>query len=342
MLPHRPHICQQVYDKIAPWVISGVLCAIVFERMESYAQAVDDKKPATKTEDEEEELTVIGNLSQKKFDHIKTKQDACKAFEGKVVTYYDKTSFVQNCKQLAIENPDILNELTQRHGRQLVEIPARVYRMIPFGNEFSTGDLMDMKKTKSTLYKDCSQLNGQYVTANAERYFLIENCVKRPFGTYFDLENHNTNKKTIVSVPEDTLDAIPVGKPIAKHENEFDILYKIDGDPNWNKMTRFSEGKIQADSPQSLEKVDRDSKNVNLNELCRRINKHFVSYYSAIYFIDGCTAREVKELSIKYQRQIDESGGIVDVTGNQLKAIPKGKEISVKAAIDILSKRSPR
>lgn len=340
MLPHRPHICQQVYDKIAPWVISGVLCAIVFERMESYAQAVDDKKPMSQSEDNEEELTVIGNLDQKKFDHIKNKQDACKAFEGKVVTYYDKTSFVRGCKQLPIENPDILNELTQRSGRTLVEIPARVYRMMPFGNEFTTGDLMDMRNTKSTLYKDCSQLNGQYVTANAERYFLIENCVKRPFNTYFELENHNTNKKTIVSVPEDTLNAIPVGKPIAKGENEFDILYKIDGDANWNKMTRFSDGKIQADSPARLEKVERDSRNVNLNELCKRINKHFVSFYSTIYFIDGCTAREVKELSIKYQRHIDESGGILDLTSEQVKALPKGKEISVKAAVEILDKRA--
>lgn len=337
VLPPRPNACQQVYNKLAPWLISSVLCAIVFERMQSYAQAVED--PKANKDEEEEELTVIGNLNQKKFDHIKTKQDACKTFEGKVVTYYDKASLVVDCKQLPIENADILNELTQRHGRALVEIPAKVYKLIPFGHEFTTTDLINLKKNKNpNVYKNCQALNGQYVTANAERYYLIDNCIKRPFGTYFDLENHNKNKKTIVTVPEDVLDAIPTGKDMSQSDNEFDILYKIDGDPNWNKLSRSTDGKIQADTPESLEKIDRESRKVNLNELCKKINKHFVSFYSVIYFVDGCTLREVKQLSIKYQRHIDASGGISDLTAEQQRALPKGKDISVQAAVELLDK----
>ena len=355
---------KDVYPKLASWISTLVVFGITLQRARSYAQSQTPKvgsedrldleipsagsagkvEKGTKQSDIVESNMLssddervgskepLEDARMKKYNYVKTRAEACKAFEGKIVTYTDQTSLVTSCKQRLIEDPELLNELVHSQNKQVIEVPASVYRLMPFGEPFNRTDSFSTRKTsnKKITADECESLNDHYITVSGMNYYYVESCKKRAFSDFSELQAHNRGKSTIVSITPELFYRIPNGAGMKPQANdEAKILYKIDGGVAWSRLDRKEGENVPSDSPESLNKIHQKSKErVNKAQLCTKFNRKIVSFYSQIYFIDDCKKRNIKELSIPLQQKIAEHGGITDLTPEQIAAIPNGKEIS--------------
>lgn len=318
--------CQKIYSRIAPVVMTAAAFAIAAERAKVFAQAMESDSPTFP----------LGETEQRKNSGFKTKEEACKQFEGELVTYYDQASLIENCKQRNIESVEILNALTKLPGKRINEVPASVYRLIPFGSPFTQKDFDELTKKKAAVGSPCANLPSSYLTATSVTYYFIENCKKRPFKDYFSLESHNKNKKPVATVSDEVLDRIPTGEEIAITKGEYSVLYKIDGDSNWSKLYRArNQIESQPDSAESLAKAEEDAQSVDKASLCKTLNHKVVSYYTQVFFVEDCKIRPIKDFatSIIFQQKVDEAGGVLDVSPYQKQVLVEGKEISVSEAL---------
>lgn len=270
----------------------------------------------------------------KQFDRIKTKDQACKEFEGKIVTYYDQTNLIERCRQRPIEDPEFLNEMVHGRGKKVVEVPARVYRLIPFGQPYGREDRFARGAGggRKPSQQECNYLNRKYVTVSGMTYYFVEGCKKRPFADYYELQAHSAGKAPIVTITPEMLARLPEGVPMkAKANEEAKILYEIDGDVVWSRLARKEGEKLPSDTPDSLSRIKKKSaEKVDKSALCSKYNRKVVSFYSQIFFIEGCKKRPIAEMSIALQQRIDDSGGVSDLTPEQMLAIPEGKQIAEK------------
>ncbi len=340
---------QKVFTKVGPVLGTLVCFAIVLERERSFAQSSSSAGGDFEVIESSSESASgnsssgssqgktptkpLGDAFLTKFKNIKTKAEACRRFEGKIVVYYDISSFVQNCKLRLIEDSDVLNEAIKSENLKIEEIPAEVYRLIPFGEPYDRGDIPMLRSSakKKLSASECSYLNNKYVTASGMTYYWVEKCRKKAFQDFYELQEHNRNKAPIISVSPEFLNRIPLGDEMKSPDGaEAKILYKIDGDVMWSKLLRQKEGQaVQADSPETLAKIEKDSKKpINKNNLCQKINRKIVSFYSQVYFGESCILRPIEDFSLELQRQLAAKGGVSDLTPEEMITLPVGKVIS--------------
>lgn len=349
--------------KLAP-VISTVVClGVTWERAQSFAQSQstspstsDAQRPQTekidlpiptvretvtpKTAPETKPTRAdplhtvpLEHRAVQKFDKVKTKQQACALVEGKIVTYYDSASLVVNCSQRPIEDGDLLNELIDKQRKPVAEIPAHIYRLIPFGPPWTVQQNQD-----SSINKVCNELDGKYVTSTGIDYYFIENCKKRPFSTYVELQAHNKKNAPILTISPEYLDKISSGKPLdGQYDREVGALYKVAGDSTINPLGAENLGKKPVSSADDLAALPQkaNGKTVDSKNLCRELNKKVVSFYSQIFFItSNCQKRPIRELPIAVQQRFAERGiSITDVSSRQLDSLSTGKELSEDEAL---------
>jgi len=265
----------------------------------------------------------------KKFDSVKTKKKACSLLEGRVVSYYDSSTYVRNCIQHPIEDPNLLNEMVYKKRIPVLEVPAHVYRLIPFGDAWS--------KESSGLSgsKVCRELNGQYVTSTGSDYFFIQGCKKRPFASYSELQAHNNKNLPVRLVSPDELERLDEGKKIeGSYDREVEALYRIVGDsslrPKVDGRNKFIGSTEELEALQEIPQADKES-------LCRKFNKKIISFYSQLYYIVDCKKRPLASLPVTFQKKLSESGTqITDFNSEQVAAIPLGKEVSEDEALTLL------
>ncbi len=267
----------------------------------------------------------------KKYKSVTTRQEACRTFEGKIVTYYDISSLVQGCRQHAIEDAEMLNELVHSSHVKIEEIPVNVYRMIPFGKPFVRGDLKGNKQlsSKKMSQAGCEALNKKYVTVSGNVYYFVENCKKRKFVSYFELQEHNVNKLPIETLTPEQEQLIPLGTVMhVKDNEEAKLMSKMDGDVRWSKLFQ-GQNDLKPDTPESMNEIQRKGNlAVNKVELCKKIERKIVSFYSQIFFIDNCSRRQISDFSIALQQRAEQFGGVMDLTPAQLKSLTLGKAIN--------------
>lgn len=288
-------------------------------------------KPAGKKTDLLEKIPLEMRAVQK-FEGIKTKQEACRILEGKVVTYYDSAALVSGCVQRPVEDPELLNELVFKKKRPVAEIPAHVYRLIPFGDAYA-GTEGSAKSSSSS----CRDLNGKYVTTTGTDYFFIEACRKRPFSSYVELQAHNRRNNPVLIVAPDQIEKIPLGKPLeGSYDREVNALYKIVGDSALT--TLGSKTTKPVTSTEELEALpDKTAKKLDGKNLCKQLNNTVVSFYSQLFFITNCQKRPIRELPISVQQRFSDRGkSVLDVSSNQLESIPTGKEMSADEAAEVI------
>lgn len=353
---------ETVYKRFANVLGTAAVVLVCAERANSFAQSqkAPPPTPAPIVEGEERiDLTSTGNgdeggapadggptesripLSEQflaKFETIKTKAEACALLEGKIVTYYDVASLVRGCKQQTIEDAELLNELVHLKRKRVVEVPARIYRLIPFGRPLSKHDLDGGGGTSKTLTKqECEDVEGRYVTVSGMTYYYIEGCKRRAFESYYDLQEHNKGKTTIMTLTPETLYRITTGPDMkVKSANQDAILMKMDGDVKWSRLARSNRGVESGnDTPESLQEIQKVRK-VDRAEVCRKFNGKIVSFYSQVYFLEDCKRRPLAEFSLRLQQSAQARGGIIDITPEEFKAIPAGKAITEEDALKLL------
>jgi hypothetical protein len=273
-------------------------------------------------------------LSQRyltQFENVKTKTEACELLEGKIVTYYDVASLVRGCKQRPVQDAEFLNELVHLRKRTVVEVPARVYRLIPFGAPLTKSEYEGAAGTAGRKLSkgECEEIEGRYVTVSGMAYYLIEGCKRREFESYYDLQEHNAGKSTIVTLNPETLYRLPEGPAMkVKTAGEESILMKMDGDVKWSRLARSNRGdETKADSPDTLRAIQ-NTRKVDRSEVCKKFNGKIVSFYSQIFFLDDCRRRSIDGFSIRLQQKAQSHGGVIDITPDEFKALPAGKLIT--------------
>jgi hypothetical protein len=268
-----------------------------------------------------------------KFQSVKTKKEACAMLEGRVVTYYDVASFIVDCLQRPVEDPDLLNDLVYSQKKEVAEIPAHIYRLIPFGEPW-TG-----KNGKSlTTSKVCRELNGRYVTSTGTDYYYIDGCKKRSFSSYVELQAHNLKNAPVVTVSPEQLDKLDSGSSVdGNYQREVDALYKIVGDSTLNPLGSADGSRKPVGSAEELNALPKSAQKANSKILCQQYENKVISYYSQLFFITGCQKRALRELPITIQQKFSEQGThIIDLTASQVDSIPTGKELSEDEALALI------
>lgn len=269
-----------------------------------------------------------------KFGNIKTKQQACQVLEGKVVTYYDSATYVVNCIQRPIEDGDVLNALVFKMGKPVAEVPAHIYRLLPFGEPWVSN-----QEQNSSIAKICRELNGRYVTSTGADYYYIDGCKKRSFSNYVELQAHNKRNAPILMVPPDQVDKIPNGRSLeGNYDKEVGALYKIIGESSVSTLGNGSQNSKPVGSAEDLDSLPKKSKkSSDTKDFCKQYNKKVVSFYSQLFYISQCQKRPIKELPIAIQQRFSEQGsGIIDVSSHQLDSIPTGRELSEDEAVELM------
>ena len=103
-------------------------------------------------EDEEinEKKSLVNlNNNEKLISNIKTKQEACKILNHKVVTYIDLIYYVKNCNLMLINDPEVSNNLIQDQRKSIVSLSANVYAMMPIGNNYMVHFILFVKNMKN-------------------------------------------------------------------------------------------------------------------------------------------------------------------------------------------------
>lgn len=268
-----------------------------------------------------------------KFQTVKTRQEACNLLEGRVVTYYDVASLIVDCFQRPIEDPDLLNELVHTQKKEVAEIPAHIYRLIPFGEPWAG------KNGKSlTTSKVCRELSGRYVTSTGTDYYYIDGCKKRSFSSYVELQAHNRKNAPVVSVSPEQLDKLDSGASVdGNYQREVDALYKIVGDSTLNPLGSADGSRKPVGSAEELNALPASAQKVNSKALCQQFDKKVISYYSQLFFITGCQKRALKELPMTVQQKFSERGTpIIDLNSAQVDSIPNGKDLSEDEALALI------
>lgn len=287
------------------------------------------KAQTAQTTQQSEMMIPLEHRQIKKFDSVKTKKEACSRLEGRVLTYYDTSTFVKNCVQHPIEDANLLNEMVYKKRIPVVEVPAHVYRLIPFGKAWSRGS------SGLTGSKVCRELNGQYVTSTGSDYFFIQGCKKRPFASYSELQAHNSKNLPVRLVSPEELEQLDEGKTIeGSYDREVEALYRIVGD---SSMRPKVDGRNKfIGSAEELEAIPEQTR-TDKKSLCRQFNKKIISFYSQLYYISDCKKRPLNAIPVMVQKKLTESGTqVIDLNSDQIEVIPLGKEMNEDEVLALL------
>jgi hypothetical protein len=359
----------RVRRRIAAVAGTGICVFIVAERMHSYAIALDESAQASGTieipaaegskavdapaggEDRfeftqgnqrepidakplsNEELQPLGETDKRQYEGIKTRAQACKQFDGRLIAFYDQTALIQKCKARLIEDPLLLNVVRKQNQGRIQDVPASVYRLFAQGEPIRESDINGIEKALGlTDIKDiCATLNGQYVTATGTNFYYVENCKKRLFLVYAGLEEHNRSKRTILTVTPGQLARLANGKDMPERgEDVSDVWIKIDGDASWQRTSRIDESSTgNLDSPEKLREIAKQQQRpVNVPLFCKQHAGKIVSFYADLYLVEDCRLRLIKDQSLQLQIKIDGRTIVQDLSSNEKRSLKMGKPIS--------------
>ena len=138
----------------------------------------------------------------------------------------------------------------------------------------------------------CNKYEKEILTSNNEKFYYIEDCKKREFNKFSDIEIFITKSKPIYSVDQKLLNRFKLGAPIQVNK-------KID-----NSIIKVPEENLLADLPS--EKV-----------LCAKLERKVVAFHEGFFFVQDCKLLTILDFNIDIQRKADELGGIKELTIKQ-------------------------
>lgn len=196
------------------------------------------------------------NKAHKKADlqtEVKTAENFCAKYEGKLVAFYSDVWEVKGCKRILLSSDEVYRFTNS--GRSVVDIPAAVVRGIKEG-------------TRSALLKkrSCSELEGKYVSLDFDEIWQVSGCKKRKFPDWMTYSRNRgglDKESPILELTWEEFNSIKDGK-------DFASVY---------------DGEIEAKT--------RDTDIIPLNEACHGIEGKYVFFYSRVYRIEKCSRRQI-------------------------------------------------
>lgn len=283
----------------------------------------------------DKEIKPLGDVDRDSFEVIRTKGEACRRFEGKLIAFYDQTALIQKCKMRLIEDPLLLNAVRKQNEGKIQDVPASVYRLFPMGEPIREGDIKGIERMLgfAEVGLRCDDLNGDYVTANGTDFYFVENCKKRRFKSYAGLEEHNRSKRTVRALAPSQLAELKDGKEMPNEGLDVaDVWFQIDGDAGWHRGAATGDQKpMLPDSPERLREVARQQRDpVKARALCGEVQGKVVSFYHQLYFVDQCQLRVIDEKDqLQLQVRLEGREKVRDLSAAEKRALRDGRPMSV-------------
>jgi len=267
-------------------------------------------------DDEDEEINekkslVNLNNNEKLISNIKTKQEACKILNHKVVTYIDLIYYVKNCNLMLINDPEVSNNLIQDQRKSIVSLTANVYAMMPIGNNYTSDDYYNdyTKNSDGSFHSICQKYEKWVVTSDSINYYFIDSCKKRLFKNFNDISLFTDKSKPIFSLQPRILNRFPTGEPIIVKKKSDESVMVV------------PETEIKAGLPSA--KV-----------LCGKLDRKVVSFHEGFFFLENCKLYTISDFNIDIQKKADDLGGIKELTIKQAIGIPQVGTIKSKDVLN--------
>ncbi|MGY3802947.1 hypothetical protein ACWNT8_02635 [Pigmentibacter ruber] len=260
---------------------------------------------------EKKSLVNLGN-SESFFSQKKNKSEICSFLNNKLVTYVDLIYIVKDCKLSLLKDAEVSNQLIQDQRKKIIALPVHVYAMLEIGKEYNSDDYYRdyLAKNADSFHILCNKYEKEILTSNNEQFFYIEECKKREFNKFSDIELFLSKSKPIYSVDQKVLNRFKQGSPIQVNK-------KID-----NTIIKVPEEEQIADLPST--KV-----------LCAKLERKVVAFHEGFFFVQDCKLLTISDFNIEIQRKADELGGIKELTVKQAIGLP---QIGIIKSSEVLKK----
>lgn len=278
---------------------------VVFLNLFSFQVKADE-------EEEKNEKNSLVNLSNNEnlVVNIKTKQEACRVLNHRVVTYVDLIYYVKNCNLMLIKDAEVSNNLIQDQKKSIVSLTAKVYAMIPIGNNYTEDEYHNdyNRDSEASFHSICQKYEKWVVTSDSINYYFIDSCKKRLFKKFNDISLFTDKSKPIFSLQPRVLNRFPTGEPIIVKKKSDESVMVI------------PESQIKAELPSA--KV-----------LCAKLEKKVVSFHEGFFFLEDCKLYTISDFNIDIQKKADDLGGIKELTVKQALGIPRVGTIKSKEVL---------
>lgn len=177
----------------------------------------------------------------------------CHRYNGKVISYYDKTFVVKNCERVPLDHATLTAHL--KAGKPVTQVSSEIINLIP---------QQSFKPRRQPKALRCKDLEGNYVTIDHEEIYYIKGCKKQRFPDWHTYREHrfhsgpHRSKFLLITAPD--LERL-------RSRNDF---------PSTLPHAAMT-------SPPVL----------SAQQVCAELEGQFVGYYSQLYFVDSCSRRPV-------------------------------------------------
>jgi hypothetical protein len=244
---------------------------------------------------------LISFASPQAIEGAKTLQESCKLLEKKVVSYVASVFFVEKCKLRPIKDSAVVNDFLISQQEKMIPINEKIYALLPIGEEYRYEDY-EVQFAPLSEENKCKKYNNKVITADNIDYYFVENCKKRKFANYSDVENFAKSTQPLYFIASVQLKWFPNGKDMAM--NTDDILKM--GLPESDVLAHIPDKKV----------------------LCSSIENRVTAFYTSFFYVEKCKLRPITSMPIELQREAEQRGGIVELTLPQRLGIPIGDDIA--------------
>jgi hypothetical protein len=207
-----------------------------------------------------------------------------------------------------ITDPQLINALIQVEGKRPKIMSPQVYAALPLGKDY-TYENYRAEFPNRFPHSVCTKYEKNIVSGDNYDYYYIENCKKRIFDRYEDVQIFNVANHPIHAIAGFELALLAEGKPVVVRREEKDIK-------------AIPEAELKKNLPRK-------------EILCKNLNNKITAFHESFFYIEKCVLFPIKNFSVELQMKAQAQGGIKDLKIEQILGLEEGKEMT---AAEVLKK----
>lgn len=220
-------------------------------------------------------------------------QQNCTSINNHAVVNGSEAFFVIDCTLHPILDTQTYNDVIVKSQTAPIELSDKFYAKLSVGKPYT------LHFNDTEMANICTLYNKQIVSSDNIAFYYIENCQKRKFLTYYDVELFTNSgiSSAIGSIPESALKKIPSGKLMP-------IL----------KLTSPSEQTNTRNLP---------NRAAVCRELTNKVQSQIVSYYGSIFYLKNCKLEPISNITIDRMQEANDAGGIYELSTPEILLLPQ-------------------